>query len=193
MPRAFARAFTAASKGLGTRILIWSSFLSNSNRTGLNWEKSSLDRSCARKASASLSLLSLGTFFFIGCNLFRVHIAGRYRADELLSVFVRIVKATNRGSPVLVLPTAIKRFSFSECFGSGAIRGMFLNSASISAMETPCLWHLEPLPSSQSNPVTHRPTIARRLYKCVCKFSRGENHLRGHPCLAGKLPDIVSD
>src|SRR5580693_466351 len=82
MPRAFARALRAASNGLGTRMLICSSFFSNSNRDGLNCEKSRPDRSCARNASASLSVLSLGTFFFIGCDLLRVHVAGRHRADE---------------------------------------------------------------------------------------------------------------
>src|SRR5271167_293191 len=82
MPRAFARALTAASNGLGTRMLICSSFFSKSNRAGLNCEKSRSDRSCARNASASLSVLSLGTFFFIGGDLLRMHVAGRHRADE---------------------------------------------------------------------------------------------------------------
>src|ERR1700678_1584372 len=66
MPRALARAFTSTSSCFGTRILICSSFFSNSNRAALNWEKSRLDRSRARKVSACLSVLSLGTFFFFG-------------------------------------------------------------------------------------------------------------------------------
>src|SRR5579862_970154 len=82
MPRTFARAFTAASNCFGTRMLICSSFFSNSNRAGLNCEKSRLDKSRARNASACLSVLRRGTFFVIGCNLLSVHIPGRHRTDE---------------------------------------------------------------------------------------------------------------
>src|ERR1022692_4087498 len=78
MPRALALALSAASNVLGTRMLICSSFFSNSNCASLNCEKSRSDRSCARNTSASLSVLSLGTFFFfIGGNLLCVHVAGR--------------------------------------------------------------------------------------------------------------------
>src|SRR5271157_2371803 len=86
MPRALARALTAASNGLGTRMLICWSFFSNSNRAGLNCEKSSSDRSCARNASAASSVLSLGTFFFIGVDLLRVHVAGRHRTNEAAAI-----------------------------------------------------------------------------------------------------------
>src|SRR6478672_2501985 len=99
MPRAFARALRAASNGLGTRMLICSSFFSNSNRDGLNCEKSRSDRSCARNASASLSVLSLGTFFFIACDLLRVHIAGRHRADEASAVFRPYGESDKHWSP----------------------------------------------------------------------------------------------
>src|SRR5271157_1339342 len=87
MPRALARAFSAASNGVDTRMLTCSSFFSNSNCAGLNCEKSRSDRSRARNASACLSVLSLGTFFFIGGDLLRVHVAGRHRADEAAAVF----------------------------------------------------------------------------------------------------------
>src|SRR5208283_2343228 len=86
MPRAFALALSAASNGLGTRIFICSSFFSNSNRAGLNCEKSSSDRSCARNASAALSVLSFGTFFFIGGDLIRMHVAGRHGTNEAAAV-----------------------------------------------------------------------------------------------------------
>src|SRR5262249_16230617 len=56
---------------------IWSSFFSNSNCAGLNCEKSRLERSWARNASACLSVLSRGTFFFIRCNLLGVHKGGK--------------------------------------------------------------------------------------------------------------------
>src|ERR1700678_2654219 len=87
MPRAFARAFTAASSGLGIRMLTCSSFFSNSNRAALNCEKSRLERSWARNASASRSVLSRGTLFFIGCNLLGVHVASGHRADKALPIF----------------------------------------------------------------------------------------------------------
>src|SRR5580700_665131 len=88
MPRTFARAFTASSNCFGTRMLICSSFLSNSNRAGLNCEKSRLERSRARNASACLSVLRRGTFFFlISCNLLGMHIASRHWANELELVF----------------------------------------------------------------------------------------------------------
>src|ERR1022692_2713644 len=74
--------------------------------------------------------------------------------------FVRSVKATNTGRPALVRPMAIMRSSSSECFGSGGMRRAPMNSASISAMETPCFWHFARLPSSQSNPVTREFIIA---------------------------------
>src|SRR5579862_3599993 len=82
MPRAFARAFTAASNGFGTRILICSSFFSNSNFAVLNREKSRPDKSWAKKDSACLSVFSRGTFFFISGNLLRVHESRRYGANE---------------------------------------------------------------------------------------------------------------
>src|SRR5271157_1590621 len=82
MPRALARALIAASKGLGTRILICSSFFSNSNCTGLNCEKSRVDKSWSRNSSAALSVLSLGTCFFIGGDLPGVHVACGDRAYE---------------------------------------------------------------------------------------------------------------
>src|ERR1017187_4283694 len=80
IPRAFARAFTAARSGLGTRMLICSSFFSNSKCAGLNCEKSGLERSWARNASACSSVFRRGTFFFISrfsisCYLPRVHMA----------------------------------------------------------------------------------------------------------------------
>src|SRR5271157_255647 len=87
MPRALALALSASSNGLGTRMLICSSFFSNSNRAGLNCEKSSPDRSCARNLSAALSVLSFGTFFFISGNFLCVHIAGRHWANEAAAVF----------------------------------------------------------------------------------------------------------
>src|ERR1700675_1002567 len=87
MPRTFARAFTAASNCFGTRMLICSSFFSNSNRAGLNCEKSSLERSRAINASASLSVLRRGTFFFMGSNLLGVHLPGRHRTDQAAFAF----------------------------------------------------------------------------------------------------------
>src|SRR5207248_3230208 len=83
--------FTASSNGFGRRILIWSSFFSNSNRVGLNCEKLRLDRSLARNASACLSVLSRGIFFFIGCNLLSVHIVavGWYPSFQPVSKLTR--------------------------------------------------------------------------------------------------------
>src|SRR5208283_1080767 len=74
--------------------------------------------------------------------------------------FVRRVKATNTGRPAVVRPTTIMRSSSPEYLGSGATRGAFRNNASISSIETPCLWHFARLPPSQSNPVTRRVIIA---------------------------------
>ena len=54
-----------------------------------------------------------------------------------------MVKATNLGRPVSVVPTAIKRSSSTEC-----------------AIETPCFWHSVRFPSSQSNPPASDLTIA---------------------------------
>src|ERR1700694_5376148 len=99
IPRAFARAFTAASNGFGTRMLICSSFFSNSNRAALNCEKSRLDRSWARNASACRSVLSRGTFFFIGCNLLGVHVASGHRADEAAAVFRPYGEGHEHGPP----------------------------------------------------------------------------------------------
>src|SRR5271166_4723451 len=88
MPRTFARAFTASSNCFGTRMLICWSFLSNSNRAGLNCEKSRLERSRARNASACLSVLRRGTLFFlISCNLLRMHITSRHWTYEPELVF----------------------------------------------------------------------------------------------------------
>src|SRR5262245_6319813 len=84
MPRALARAFTASSNGFGTRMLSCSSFFSNSNLAGLNCEKSRWERSCSRNASASSSVLSLGTFFlFIARYLLGMHIPSTDRTDHL--------------------------------------------------------------------------------------------------------------
>src|SRR5271166_7117039 len=94
--------------------------------------------------------------------------------------FVRRVKATNTGRPALGLPTAIMRSSSSECFGSGAMRGAFLNSASISAMETPCFWHFARLPPSQSNPVTRKFIIA---------VNYANVYTNAKPCADGNIDD----
>jgi hypothetical protein len=83
--------------------------------------------------------------------------------------FVRIVKATNNGLPAFVSPTAIKRSSSHECFGSGATRGPCTNKVSISAIYTPCCWHLERLPSSQSNPPACK-FIVTQYYTYVYTF-----------------------
>src|ERR1051325_5600094 len=47
---------------------------SKCNRPDLNWEKSRSDRSDSRKASASSSVLSLGTRRFISLDLLGMHI-----------------------------------------------------------------------------------------------------------------------
>ena len=67
--------------GFGVGMLICSPFFANSNCAGLNCEKSRFDRSWARNASACLSVLSVGTFFFIRCSLLCVHIPGRQWAQ----------------------------------------------------------------------------------------------------------------
>ena len=83
--------------------------------------------------------------------------------------FVRTVNATNNGLPALVFPTAIKRSSSAECFGSGATRGPCTNRASISAIDTPCFWHLDRLPSSQSNPPTCKFIVAQNYTNVYTK------------------------
>src|SRR6516225_11612666 len=74
-------------------MLIWSSFFSNSNCAGLNCEESRLERSWARNASACLSVLSRGTFFFIGCNLLGIKevrmMAAGHRRQPTLSALTR--------------------------------------------------------------------------------------------------------
>src|SRR5271157_3007828 len=108
--------------------------------------------------------------------------------------FVRRVKATNTGRPVVVRPTAIMRSSSSECFGSGATLGAFRNSASISAMETPCFWHFARLPPSQSNPVTRKFIIAGN-YANVYTNVNGQmfglifSKALENPCLEGTYVD----
>src|ERR1035441_1263928 len=91
IPRALARAFTATSNGFGTRMLICSSFFPNSNRVGLNCEKSRLERSWARNASACLSVFRRGTFlligdFFISCYLPGMHISSGHRTDQTSAI-----------------------------------------------------------------------------------------------------------
>ncbi len=73
--------------------------------------------------------------------------------------FVLIVKATNTGQPLFVFPTAIKRSSRVEWVMSGATRGLFFKTPSISEAETPCLRHFSRFPSSQSNPSIRKVTI----------------------------------
>src|SRR5262249_49762712 len=99
MPRSFAPAFTAARKGLGTRLFIFSSFFSNSNPARLNCEKSRFEKAWARNASARRSVLSRGTFFFIGCNLLRMHIAGGHGPDEAAAVLCPYGEGDEHGPP----------------------------------------------------------------------------------------------
>src|SRR6266852_2494308 len=69
---------------MGSRMLSRAALVSNSNLTGLNCEKSRSDKSCSRKASASSSVLILGTLRFIAFDLLRMHVASAHRPDQLL-------------------------------------------------------------------------------------------------------------
>src|SRR5215510_14767889 len=102
MPRALARAFTASSSGFGTRMLSCSSFFSNSNLASLNCEKSRLDRSCSRNASASSSVLRVGTFFLvIASHLLCMHIRGAHRTDHPPPLLGPEGKGHKYGAPFL--------------------------------------------------------------------------------------------
>src|SRR6266567_2735190 len=83
MPAFAADAFTALSSGFGRRMLTRSLLGWNSKRTVLRPVRSYSVRSAvATNFSASLSLRSLGSFFFIVFDLFPVHVAGADRPEK---------------------------------------------------------------------------------------------------------------
>src|SRR5208283_4212965 len=180
MPRAFARALTAASNGLGTRMLICSSFFSNSNRAGLNCEKSRSDRSCARNASASLSVLSLGTFFFIGCNLLRVHIAGRHGADETAAVFRPYGEGdkhrppsagSSHGNHAVLVVRVLRVWR-----DAGSVHEQCLNLHDGNAMLL-ALRTVAAVPVKSLHPqIHHSMKLCKCIYKCQEQFSGGICH-----------------
>jgi hypothetical protein len=80
---------------------------------------------------------------------------------------VRMVKATNNGRPVAVLPTAIKRPSPAECLGSGATRGFVREQGLNLRQRNAVLLALCPVafvPIEAANPQVH---VSTTLYKCV--------------------------
>src|SRR5258708_27241171 len=86
MPRALARLLTAFRRDSGIRMLTRASFFSNSNRTGFAPERSYSVRSAVpTNASASLSLLKVGIFFFIVLNFLSVHVASSNGPDILFT------------------------------------------------------------------------------------------------------------
>src|SRR5579863_9532793 len=169
MPRTFARAFTAASNCFGTRMLICSSFFSNSNRAGLNCEKSRLDKSRARNASACLSVLRRGTFFVIGCNLLSMHIPGRHRTDEAALVLRPYREGHEYRPPRAGSSHRNQAVFVHRVLWIGRNAGPCANRPSISKIETPCFWHFARLPSSQSNLPTRKFIVARN-YTTVYTF-----------------------
>src|SRR5208282_97208 len=105
---------------------------------------------------------------------------------SLLPRRIRNVNTTKIPRPRSVLPIASKRSSDFECTGSGSTAIGWRNSSSIAAGETPCFWHLDRLPSSQSNPAT-RIGSQLSLFKCVSLYSHSstsravrENRLQLH-------------
>src|ERR1051326_3643138 len=87
MPCFAALAFTASRSVRGSRMLTRSVFGSNSNLTIRISERSYCVRSeFATKASASLSLLSFGNFFFIEPDLSLVHVTRADWPDERSTV-----------------------------------------------------------------------------------------------------------
>src|SRR3990167_11026589 len=89
MPRFLARSFTVLMSDSGSRMLTRADFFSNSNWTSFP-ERSYSDRSAvATNSSASSSVWKVGIFFnlrigfFIGLDLFPVHIACAERANEI--------------------------------------------------------------------------------------------------------------
>src|SRR5208282_152266 len=86
MPARLAFLRTASSSSSEIRRLSDFCFGLNSKRIGLNCEKSRSDKSCSRKASASSSVLNLGTFLFIAFDLLAVHVARANRTDEKVTI-----------------------------------------------------------------------------------------------------------
>src|SRR5580704_11545009 len=85
MPARFAQLRTAVSSFSGSRRLTDLSLGRSSNRMSRPPERSYSVRSAvATKCSASSSVLRTGNFFFIGCDLLLMHVAGAHGADQPL-------------------------------------------------------------------------------------------------------------
>jgi hypothetical protein len=86
--RSFAFVLTASSNVVGTRMLISAAYFSNSNRIGLNPDRSYSDRSASStNRSASASVLKTGMVLSAFSlhkvvDFFLVHVPGRYRAKR---------------------------------------------------------------------------------------------------------------
>src|SRR6266446_919731 len=128
-----------------------------SKRTVCAPERSYRDKSAlSTKAAAARALLNAGIFFFIGFDLLLVHVTRADRPDQLLitclSPLRRNVNTRNTLRPLPVCPTAQKRLSSLELAALEMMARGRANKPSISAMESPCFWHLALLPRSQSKP-----------------------------------------
>src|ERR671918_932447 len=154
MPRALARALTASSSGSGRRMLTRAAFFSNSNRTGLNWEKSRSERSCSRKASASSSVVNLGTFRFIACDLLPVHVAGAYRSDKPLVVLHPEREGHENRPACRVPPDRDEPVLLRRVMRVGSNARVAAQKRLDLADRHPVFLALIQVPSSQSNPAT---------------------------------------
>src|SRR5438270_372350 len=87
MPALAAEALTASSNGLGNRMLTRSLLGWNSNKMLRNSERSySVKSALATNSSASSSVRSCGSFFFIMVDLLPTHVAGADRPDYRLVI-----------------------------------------------------------------------------------------------------------
>lgn len=61
--------FQVVDQGFGRRLGVRADFGRVSKRMGLNWLKSRVERSCARKSSAASSVVRMGTVFGEGLGM----------------------------------------------------------------------------------------------------------------------------
>src|SRR5713226_8449175 len=105
-------------------------------------------------SAASLSLLKRGSFFFIMLHFPLVHAPGADRPDESFAA-PRPKREHNENSATLSSPAdcleALLGFRVQRIRNDGDWPAKYVLDL---RRRTPCFWHLDRLPSSQSNPAT---------------------------------------
>src|SRR5882762_9679622 len=139
MPALAADSFTASSSVFGKRIFTRSVLGWNSNNTVRSCERSySVKSELATNASASSSVCSFGSFFFIIVDLLPAHVAGADRPYQRVAIAHPQREDDQHGAPRLSPADRLEPLLASGVHRVGEHPERAVERHSITAIETPC-------------------------------------------------------